>query len=160
MQSIRSSQGSRFTVPVLIAVTVLSCLFGIAAWADEHIVQPVNGVYSDGFTANEVLIKYQDLCNGSLHLVTGSVGYTDDFYVTAGSFSGWHAADACPLTRDIGVAGGDSTWQGGGNNEKNSIIGCISWDSAGAWASGDGNEVHIRPLKGAGFVQLHHHRGL
>jgi len=78
----------------------------MATWADEHIVQPVNGVYSDGFTADEVLIKYQDLCNGALYLYTEAAGYSDYFDLTAGSFSGWHAVNAYSLNRKIELAGG------------------------------------------------------
>ena len=106
MASITSSQESRLTAGAVILAVVVLCLFGMAAWADEHIVQPVNGDYSTMLLADEILITYKDLCNGSLSLYTQAAGYTDDFYLSAGSFSGSHAADAYSLSRELQLSGG------------------------------------------------------
>jgi len=124
MSGIRSGLQSRLA-PRDDSGCCLRMPIGIATLADEHILEPVNGVYFGEFSADAVLIKYADLCDGSLHLITRAAEYTDDFYVTAGSFSGWHAADACPLTRDIGVAGGGLTWQGGEKMKKILLLGAL-----------------------------------
>jgi len=109
----RSSQESKAAARVMISAAVFVYLFGMATWADEHIIEPVNGVYFGEFSADAVLIKYADLCDGGCTWSLDLRDNTVDFYVTAGSFSCWHASDACSLTRDTGVAGGGLTWQGG-----------------------------------------------
>ena len=106
MFTMTSRAQSRVTARVVIAATVFLCLFGIGIWANEHIVQPVNGDYSSVSFADEVLIKYQDRGNGTLYLNTQAAGYNENFYLGAGSFSGWHAADAYSLSREIELSGG------------------------------------------------------
>lgn len=112
MPSTRNSQESRATTRAMILAAVFVCLFGIATWADEHIVQPVNGDYSTILIADAVLIKYQDRANGILYLYTKAAGCNENFYLSVGSFSGSHTADAYSLSRDIGLAGGGWTWHG------------------------------------------------
>jgi len=113
MPSIRSSLQSRLAARVMILAAVFVCLFGIATWADEHIVQPVNCDYSTASFADQMLIKCQDRGNGTLPLNTQAEGYSEYFNLIEGKLSGWHAAGACSLTRDMGVASGGSIWQGG-----------------------------------------------
>jgi len=106
MRSFRNSQESRATAHVVILATVFVCLICIATWADEHIVQPVNGDYSAVSFADQILIKYEDRGNGTLSLYTQAAGYNEDFYLGAGSFSGAHAVDAYSLSREIQLSGG------------------------------------------------------
>jgi len=53
-----------------------------------------------------VYIKYSDSDHGELSLKTLAAGYSDDFSLTAGSFSGSHTADAYSLAREIELSGG------------------------------------------------------
>ncbi len=110
MPSIRSSLQSRLIARVTIATSVFLCFICIAAWGEDylehHLVQPVGGEYSTTLSAEKVRIEYFDSYHGELSLKTSAAGYSDDFYLTSGSFSGSHTADAYSLSREIELSGG------------------------------------------------------